>query len=68
MFYDEDPKKKCLVLSDRLSRCLVAVSPWYTAFLPIRIPPIGNGKRFQKSGRGYILSFVDDEDDEEDIV
>ncbi|KAK3810844.1 MAG: DHHC palmitoyltransferase-domain-containing protein [Benniella sp.] len=40
--------------------------PWYTAFLPIRIPPIGNGKRFQKSGRGYILSFVDDED--EDIV
>ncbi|KAF9353784.1 hypothetical protein BGX34_011386 [Mortierella sp. NVP85] len=41
--------------------------PWYTAFLPIRIPPIGNGKRFQKSGRGYILNFVDDEDDE-DIV
>ncbi|KAI8352353.1 DHHC palmitoyltransferase-domain-containing protein [Mortierella sp. GBAus27b] len=38
--------------------------PWYTAFLPIRIPPIGNGKRFQKSGRGFILTFADDDDDD----
>ncbi|KAF9584511.1 hypothetical protein BGW38_006196 [Lunasporangiospora selenospora] len=40
--------------------------PWYTAFLPLRIPPIGNGKRFEKSGRGFILDFGDDDD--EDMV
>ncbi|KAF9976684.1 hypothetical protein BGZ73_008081 [Actinomortierella ambigua] len=37
--------------------------PWYTALLPIRIPPIGNGKRFERSGRGYVLDFGDDDDD-----
>ncbi|KAG0000172.1 hypothetical protein BGZ79_006234 [Entomortierella chlamydospora] len=35
--------------------------PWYTALLPVRVPPIGNGKRFEKSGHGYVLDF--DEDD-----
>ncbi|KAI8598654.1 DHHC palmitoyltransferase-domain-containing protein [Dissophora ornata] len=37
--------------------------PWYTAFLPIRIPPIGNGKRFEKSGHGFVLDFGTDDDD-----
>ncbi|KAF9930101.1 hypothetical protein FBU30_000851 [Linnemannia zychae] len=38
--------------------------PWYTALLPLRIPPIGNGKRFEKNGRGFVLDFgPDDEDD-----
>ncbi|KAF9122598.1 hypothetical protein BGW39_009635 [Mortierella sp. 14UC] len=37
--------------------------PWYTAFLPLRIPPIGNGKRFEKSGRGYVLDFGPDDED-----
>ncbi|KAG0330130.1 hypothetical protein BGZ99_007993 [Dissophora globulifera] len=37
--------------------------PWYTALLPIRIPPIGNGKRFEKSGRGYVLDFGQEDDD-----
>ncbi|KAF9980521.1 hypothetical protein BGZ65_004997 [Modicella reniformis] len=36
--------------------------PWYTALVPIRIPPIGNGKRYQKSGRGYAIHFGDDDD------
>ncbi|KAG0216356.1 hypothetical protein BGX33_000166 [Mortierella sp. NVP41] len=38
--------------------------PWYTAFLPLRIPPIGNGKRFEKSGRGYVLDFGPEDDDD----
>ncbi|KAG9065246.1 hypothetical protein KI688_002569 [Linnemannia hyalina] len=37
--------------------------PWYTALLPIRIPPIGNGKRYERSGRGYVLDFGDDDED-----
>ncbi|KAI1311884.1 hypothetical protein EDD11_003285 [Mortierella claussenii] len=37
--------------------------PWYTALLPLRIPPIGNGKRFERSGRGYILDFGEDDED-----
>ncbi|KAG0237514.1 hypothetical protein BGW42_000724 [Actinomortierella wolfii] len=37
--------------------------PWYTALLPIRIPPIGNGKKFERSGRGYVLDFGDDDED-----
>ncbi|KAF9122984.1 hypothetical protein BGW39_009364 [Mortierella sp. 14UC] len=37
--------------------------PWYTALLPIRIPPIGNGKRYERSGRGYILDFGEDDED-----
>ncbi|KAI7830723.1 DHHC palmitoyltransferase-domain-containing protein [Gamsiella multidivaricata] len=37
--------------------------PWYTALLPIRIPPIGNGKRFLKSGRGFVLDFGQDDAD-----
>ncbi|KAF8982693.1 hypothetical protein BGZ46_000811 [Entomortierella lignicola] len=36
--------------------------PWYTAFLPIRIPPIGNGKRFEKSAHGYVLDYGDEDD------
>ncbi|KAF9357748.1 hypothetical protein BGX26_003144 [Mortierella sp. AD094] len=36
--------------------------PWYTALLPIRVPPIGNGKRFEKSGHGYVLDFDEDDD------
>ncbi|KAF9391881.1 hypothetical protein BGX21_011129 [Mortierella sp. AD011] len=37
--------------------------PWYTALLPLRIPPIGNGKRFERSGRGYVLDFGEDDED-----
>ncbi|KAG0362125.1 hypothetical protein BG005_006620 [Podila minutissima] len=37
--------------------------PWYTALLPLRIPPIGNGKKFEKSGRGFVLACNDDDDD-----
>ncbi|ORZ16093.1 DHHC palmitoyltransferase-domain-containing protein [Lobosporangium transversale] len=37
--------------------------PWYTALLPLPIPPIGNGKRFERSGRGYILDFGEDDED-----
>jgi len=37
--------------------------PWYTALLPLRIPPIGNGKRFERSGRGFILDFGEDDED-----
>ncbi|KAG0334372.1 hypothetical protein BG000_008391 [Podila horticola] len=36
--------------------------PWYTALLPLRIPPIGNGKKFEKSGRGFVLACNDDDD------
>ncbi|KAG0087350.1 hypothetical protein BGZ93_006455 [Podila epicladia] len=35
---------------------------WYTALLPLRIPPIGNGKKFEKSGRGFVLAYNDDDD------
>ncbi|KAK3810820.1 MAG: DHHC palmitoyltransferase-domain-containing protein [Benniella sp.] len=38
--------------------------PWYTALFPLRIPPIGNGKCYQKSGRGYVLDFGDEDDEE----
>lgn len=37
--------------------------PWYTALLPIRVPPIGNGKRYERSGRGYVLDFGEDDED-----
>ncbi|KAF9110471.1 hypothetical protein BGX27_006295 [Mortierella sp. AM989] len=37
--------------------------PWYTALLPLRIPPIGNGKRYERSGRGYVLDFGEDDED-----
>ncbi|KAG0097504.1 hypothetical protein BGZ93_002608 [Podila epicladia] len=37
--------------------------PWYTALLPLRIPPIGNGKRFEKSGRGFVLDFGEEDED-----
>ncbi|KAF9980748.1 hypothetical protein BGZ75_008025 [Mortierella antarctica] len=37
--------------------------PWYTALLPLRIPPIGNGKRFERSGRGYVLDFGEEDED-----
>ncbi|KAF9413374.1 hypothetical protein BGZ94_000756 [Podila epigama] len=37
--------------------------PWYTALLPLPIPPIGNGKRFEKSGRGFVLDFGDEDED-----
>ncbi|CAO3563206.1 unnamed protein product [Mortierella alpina] len=36
--------------------------PWYTAFLPIRIPPIGNGKRFEKCGQGYVQHSLEKDD------
>ena len=38
-------------------------SPWYTALLPIRIPPIGNGKKFEKGSRGFVLDFGQDADE-----
>ncbi|GJJ72342.1 hypothetical protein EMPS_04699 [Entomortierella parvispora] len=37
--------------------------PWYTVLLPIRIPPIGNGKKFEKSSRGFVLDFGQDADE-----
>ncbi|KAG0330139.1 hypothetical protein BGZ99_008002 [Dissophora globulifera] len=37
--------------------------PWYTALLPLPIPPIGNGKRFERSGRGYVLDFGQEDED-----
>ncbi|KAF8927947.1 DHHC palmitoyltransferase-domain-containing protein [Dissophora ornata] len=37
--------------------------PWYTALLPLRIPPIGTGKRYERSGRGFVLDFGDDDED-----
>ncbi|KAF9576379.1 hypothetical protein EC968_008674 [Mortierella alpina] len=36
--------------------------PWYTALLPIMIPPIGNGKRFEKSGQGYVQHSLEKDD------
>ncbi|KAG0323845.1 hypothetical protein BG004_003603 [Podila humilis] len=36
--------------------------PWYTTLLPLRIPPVGNGKNYEKSGRGFILKPYNDED------
>ncbi|KAG0036719.1 hypothetical protein BGZ82_003812 [Podila clonocystis] len=36
--------------------------PWYTALFPLRIPPVGNGKKFEKSGRGFVLACHDDDD------
>ncbi|KAG0048473.1 hypothetical protein BGZ83_006589 [Gryganskiella cystojenkinii] len=37
--------------------------PWYTALLPLPIPPIGNGKRYERSGRGFILDFGEEDED-----
>ncbi|KAG0216745.1 hypothetical protein BGX31_000491 [Mortierella sp. GBA43] len=43
--------------------------PWYTALFPLPIPPIGDGKRYKKSGRGYVLEFdVEEEEDDDDMV
>ncbi|KAF9388427.1 hypothetical protein CPC16_006491 [Podila verticillata] len=35
--------------------------PWFTALLPLRIPPVGTGKKFDKSGRGFVLACNDDD-------